>query len=1548
MKKTILFTLLITVISLSLSAQIPLVYDKENTGAHYPPPSLPSYEQLPTIQLLPDAFKSFHNGSRDTTFVAWERRRNEIKASIEKFEIGPKPTNSDLLITANYTPGAGGGTLSVTITRTSNGQSLTLNSKVSLPSGTPPEEGWPALIGMSLAPSGGSVSNSIAKIDFMHDQVTTYVLGQDVEHSGDPYFLMYPEFYTGDNTTTLGVEQVGQYSAWSWGVSRLIDGMEIAAQQLVNPLPIDIRHLGVNGCSYAGKMALYSGAFDERIAAVFAQESGGGGAPAWRISHKIEPEGSVEKASNTSGMWFKQSMKTDFGGNNVYKFPHDHHELMAMVAPRALFVSGNTDFTWLSNRAVYATSKAAQKIYETLGIGDRFGYWIDGNHGHCALGEGQQPVIDAFYNKFLGGQDIEWDVHVAPTTPGFADLDYEQWYSWWGTDNSNFPPEPEGKKIWMEAECGTIGSDWEVVEDAQASNGTYVTVMSGTQSTGSAPTNAEANIAFSFEIDSIASYNVMARVNCPSADDDSFWVKIDDGDYITANGLTTTGWSWVTLANTNLDVGTHTLTIAYREDGALLDKLLVTTNSNSPNGLGDVAINCPPPNEKPVITANQSFQIDDTYQNGDLIGTLSGTDPENDTLQNWTIVEEAMVDGFVLNAATGDLTVSNVSLINFESTPVTLMVTVSDGNKTSEAEQVTIHLEQTKIPLVYSVENRGSDCPAPILPTLEELPVIVPLTDPFMRSDNLSRSTDYSDWSCRRNEIKAEIENYEIGPKPNRPDTINAVFAPEANGGVLTVNVLHNGRTLTLTSRITIPQGEGPFPAVIGMSLAGGGTGSIPSDIFTSRNIATVEFLHNQVTTYSAGLPAPKPTDPYYLLYPENIDAGQYSAWSWGVSRLIDGLEIAIQQAINPLPIDLSHMAVTGCSYAGKMSLFAGAMDERIALTIAQESGGGGAPAWRFSQTEPDGTVEKIDNTDYSWFSESMRQFSGDSVYKLPHDHHELMAMVAPRALLVTGNTDFTWLSNRSCYVSAKATKEVYNTFGIGDRMGYYIDGGHGHCAVPESQRPAIEAFVDKFLLGDTSVNTDIGVHPYPDLDAESWYDWWGTGNSSNLKPLVGVDQEFNINERIEDGGEVGIAYASDPDGDPLSDWQIEGGTGENMFSINPESGMILVADRSSIDFNNEDSYTLNVSVSDGWQRSDIVTLIIHLTNNPTGYIIYAEKSAKFGPYNYIDGDVGVTNPKGNAVFKEYSVLDPYKVMAHRINADQTASVNNQISMPASDGPTPLFIAYNGNTNELSDTEVTNSGTLNGNYKDVNIQDNVSVTITGDNFGKITIGRGTSVTFTSSELNIEDLHVNSGFENANTTNVIFTNSAAVKVKNKVKVYDDCRINVNGPEVTFYLGDQIDENGNFYVKGENTKVTANILIPNGKLKVQDGEEQRPTIMTGWFIMEKLESTGDYAYWYRESQEGSFARPVQAKSNISPSKDFDVKVYPNPVADELNIQIGHNATFVTVELTNILGIVVRKEKIRASERIKMNVNGLNSGIYLVRLLGDQIVTKKILIK
>lgn len=309
--------------------------------------------------------------------------------------------------------------------------------------------------------------------------------------------------------------------------------------------------------------------------------------------------------------------------------------------------------------------------------------------------------------------------------------------------------------------------------------------------------------------------------------------------------------------------------------------------------------------------------------------------------------------------------------------------------------------------LVYNVENMGANFAKPVLPTLDELPTVQPLTDLFMWSNGSGRSTKFRNWSHRRAEIGAEIEHYEIGLKPDRPDTISASYS----GDTLTVNITVNGKTLILTSKVILPAGNGPFPAVIGMGF---GTGSLPPDIFTSRGIALIPFNFGQVMAWEQK----RGNEPINKLNPHLTNMGAYSAWSWGVSRLIDGLELVSAD----LKIDLKHLAVTGCSFAGKMALYAGAFDERIALTIAQESGGGGAAAWRVSETL--GKVETLGRTSHIWFKEDLFQFA-NAVPKLPYDHHELMAMVAPRALLCLGNPDYEWLADESGYVSCRAAHEV-------------------------------------------------------------------------------------------------------------------------------------------------------------------------------------------------------------------------------------------------------------------------------------------------------------------------------------------------------------------------------------------------------------------------------------------------------------------------------------------------------------------------------------------
>jgi len=381
------------------------------------------------------------------------------------------------------------------------------------------------------------------------------------------------------------------------------------------------------------------------------------------------------------------------------------------------------------------------------------------------------------------------------------------------------------------------------------------------------------------------------------------------------------------------------------------------------------------------------------------------------------------------------------------------------------AVSVSAQSRRDQVPQVYDKENTGAHFAAPAMPTVDQLPVVRELPDPLEYSDGKGRVTKFSDWARRRSEISHEIQHYGIGTKPAVSD--GAVVA-RMDGDTLVVHVTIGGKTLVLRSHIRYPKtGQPPYALMIGTSNL-----SLPRQLFENRPIAIMNYREKQVNDYGQfGRHHERGEHDFDRLYPELKDNGAYSEWAWGLSRLIDGLQ---QLGPEVTKVDTRRIGVSGCSYAGKMALYCGAFDERVALTIAQEPGGGGAAAWRASYESKE-NVESLDKTDYHWFLESQREnFHGDSVYRLPYDQHELCALVCPRALLLLGNPDYKWLADPSMVVSAKAAKKVWNLFGIGDRFGYSIVGGHGHCQLPESQFPEVEAFIDRFLLGKNVSTRDI------------------------------------------------------------------------------------------------------------------------------------------------------------------------------------------------------------------------------------------------------------------------------------------------------------------------------------------------------------------------------------------------------------------------------------------------------------------------------------------
>src|SRR5579875_1722297 len=243
--------------SLAYGQQPPLVYTQENTGASYPPPDLPDFAHSPIIRQLPDPFVFFSNGNRDTTWSAFEQHRNEWMYAIEQNEIGTKPDCHDCTIVATYVPTSGTkGTLTINVTRQGNPYTLTFTAAIVLPAATGGP--FPYIIGMGSATGSmpASMFAGAATVVYNLNSITKYTGGGNAgkaagSHVADPFYLLYPEYCAGTCNSSNGYpngSNHGQYAAWTWGVSRLIDGIEQVATNDPNLLPLDTTHSAVTGC----------------------------------------------------------------------------------------------------------------------------------------------------------------------------------------------------------------------------------------------------------------------------------------------------------------------------------------------------------------------------------------------------------------------------------------------------------------------------------------------------------------------------------------------------------------------------------------------------------------------------------------------------------------------------------------------------------------------------------------------------------------------------------------------------------------------------------------------------------------------------------------------------------------------------------------------------------------------------------------------------------------------------------------------------------------------------------------------------------------------------------------------------------------------------------------------------------------------------------------------------------------------------------------------------------------------------------------------------
>jgi len=177
----------------------------------------------------------------------------------------------------------------------------------------------------------------------------------------------------------IGLVNKGQYRkpddwgalrAWAWGASRGLDYLE-------TDKAVDAKRVGIEGVSRYGKAALITMAFDQRFAVVLVGSSGEGGAKLHRRNwgEAVESLTGSGEYHWMAGNFLKYgASEAKFGSKNPGDLPVDAHELIALCAPRATFISYGIpekgDAKWLDHQGSFMAAVAAQPIFRLLGAKD--------------------------------------------------------------------------------------------------------------------------------------------------------------------------------------------------------------------------------------------------------------------------------------------------------------------------------------------------------------------------------------------------------------------------------------------------------------------------------------------------------------------------------------------------------------------------------------------------------------------------------------------------------------------------------------------------------------------------------------------------------------------------------------------------------------------------------------------------------------------------------------------------------------------------------------------------------------------------------------------------------------------------------------------------------------------------------------------------------------------------------------------------------------------------------------------------------------------------
>ncbi|MCY3020725.1 MAG: hypothetical protein NTW87_17040 [Planctomycetota bacterium] len=381
-------------------------------------------------------------------------------------------------------------------------------------------------------------------------------------------------------------------------------------------------------------------------------------------------------------------------------------------------------------------------------------------------------------------------------------------------------------------------------------------------------------------------------------------------------------------------------------------------------------------------------------------------------------------------------------------------------------------------------------------PDFDAMPSEHGLPDPLLRDDNGRRVpiTDPKEWEARRQQLRSLFHQWVLGTVPPRPGNLQAAVAGEAAEESATVRQVEltfgPERKARLRLELLIPKGNGPFPVFVTQT--------------NHRGWALIALRRGYLCCVYAGCDDRDDTDSFVAAYPQ-YDWSRLTRRAWAAGRCLDYLET------QPLA-DMKRVALTGHSRNGKLSLIAAALDERFSVVISSSSGAGGALTTRFycEQQQAEG-IEFITRVFPDWFHPRFRFFCGRED-KLPVDQHELVALSAPRACLLSialnDPVESSWAMQQT-YLSAQ---RVYRLLGAENRLRIeWRPGSH------ETWTATIERFMD---WCDTQFGR--GTYSFPERLIHPWdWDAWRRQQGELPLPDAAAARALDDALRLNDGSAV-------------------------------------------------------------------------------------------------------------------------------------------------------------------------------------------------------------------------------------------------------------------------------------------------------------------------------------------------------------------------------------------------------------------------------------------